>query len=89
MTDIKRTIQDDKGTRRSGDAGPAREEDRSRTEGTNRDFDESGTAANQGHSYSREERGQGGQSGVSDRAAREKVRGDEGVGGKVRRKDPK
>ena len=29
----------------------------SRTEGTNRDFDESGESANQGHGHPREERG--------------------------------
>lgn len=30
---------------------------RSKTEGTNRDFDESGTSDNQGHGHPREERG--------------------------------
>jgi hypothetical protein len=32
-------------------------EHRSKTEGTNRDFDESGTADNQAHGHPREERG--------------------------------
>jgi hypothetical protein len=38
--------------RRQGESG------RSTTEGTNRDFDESGESANQGHGHPREERAQ-------------------------------
>ena len=36
---------------------PDREEQRSRTAGTNRDFDESGESRNQGHGHPRAERG--------------------------------
>lgn len=36
--------------------GAPREQHASRTEGTNRDFDESGESANQGHSHPREQR---------------------------------
>lgn len=55
--------------------------------GTDRDYDETETSRNQGHGHAREKRGREGHAGESDRVAREKVRGNEGVGGKVRRKD--
>lgn len=35
----------------------SKQEHSSKTEGTNRDFDESGQSANQGHGHPREERG--------------------------------
>jgi hypothetical protein len=40
------------------DRAARREQHASRTEGTDRDFDESGEAANQGHSHPREQRQQ-------------------------------
>lgn len=55
--------------------------------GTNRDYDDSQTSKNQGHGHPRKKRGQGGDAGESDRVARERVRGDDKVGGKVRRKE--
>lgn len=53
--------------------------------GTNRDYDDSQTSKNQGHGHPREEREHGDDAGVSDRADPERVRGDDKVGGKVRR----
>ena len=47
------------GAENAGDAkqGNAGEKGRSKTAGTNRDFDESGESRNQGHGHPREERG--------------------------------
>lgn len=56
MTDIKRDVQDDQGTKKlpTRQTQPRRH-GRSRTAGTDRDFDESGVADNQGHGHPREE----------------------------------
>lgn len=53
--------------------------------GTNRDYDDSQTSKNQGHGHPREERERNDNAGVSDRMSRDRVRGDDKVGGKVRR----
>jgi hypothetical protein len=53
-----RTEQDDRQAGKSGKDREARSDDhRSKTAGTNRDFDETGESANQGHGHPREERG--------------------------------
>lgn len=57
MTDLKRDVQDHRGikkqpTRRTMERSPGR----SRTAGTDRDFDETGQSDNQGHGHPREER---------------------------------
>lgn len=57
------------------------------TSGTNRDYDESQTSKNQGHGHPRDEREGSDDAGRSERAARDRVRGDDKPGGKVRRKD--
>jgi len=52
--DAGKVTQEDLPSRRA--ASPERN---SKTEGTNRDFDDKGDSRNQGHGHPREERGQG------------------------------
>jgi hypothetical protein len=56
------------------------------TRGTNRDYDESETSKNQAHGHPRDERERSEDAGESQRVARERERGDDKAGGKVRRK---
>lgn len=57
MTDLKRDVQDDRGIKKRviPKTQPPRV-NRARTEGEDRDFDESGRSVNQGHGHPREER---------------------------------
>ena len=58
MTDPTRTRQEGKVSRpKSPQKDPAQRQHSDRTAGTNRDFDETGEARNQGHGHPREERG--------------------------------
>ena len=57
------------------------------TTGTNRDYDESQTSKNQGHGHPRDERERTDEAGESNRGALDRVRGDDKVGGKVRREE--
>ncbi|HEX7119124.1 MAG TPA: hypothetical protein VF212_10065 [Longimicrobiales bacterium] len=57
MTELKRDVQDDHGIKKRvvPQTQPSRV-GRERTAGSDRDFDESGVADNQGHGHPREER---------------------------------
>lgn len=80
MTDMGRTIQDDKGASRPDDEG-GRPERNPRTEGSDRDFDESQESKNQGHGHPREERSGSGESGHSERKVTEADREQRDLGG--------
>ncbi|HLU25685.1 MAG TPA: hypothetical protein VKZ58_08255 [Longimicrobiales bacterium] len=71
MTNLKRSVRDDRGIekQRPADLPPRRRPQRSRTAGTNRDFDATGVAANPGHGHPREERRAASRPGARDRAA--------------------
>lgn len=56
MTDLKRTVQGDGGVAKEPGQHGSERDGSSRTAGTNRDFDESGTTENQGHGHPREQR---------------------------------
>ncbi len=56
MTDLKRHVEDEHGVSKEMPARQERQKGRSRTAGTDRDFDDSGTSENQGHGHPREER---------------------------------
>jgi hypothetical protein len=57
MTDSKRTQQEGTSRPKSPQKDEAQRKHSDRTAGTNRDFDESEEARNQGHGHPREERG--------------------------------
>jgi hypothetical protein len=57
MSDPRKERSTSQGTPADGPSKASpREQHASKTEGTNRDFDESGESANQGHSHPREQR---------------------------------
>jgi hypothetical protein len=56
MTDLRRVVQDNRGTpKQPTRANREPQRGRSRTAGTDRDFDEKETSENQGHGHPREE----------------------------------
>lgn len=65
MTDIKRTVQDDKGVRRGGDGPAEPAQGRPGTAGTDRDYDASEEAANLGHGHAARQRQRSDESGRS------------------------
>lgn len=80
MSDLKKTVQGDKGVVRSDDVGPDDEGRRNaRTAGTNRDYDEAQESKNQGHGTPREKRG--GDAGESHRELSETDREQRDLGG--------
>lgn len=70
MTDLKRSVQDERGIEKHRpETAPARKRSsRSRTAGTDRDFDTAGASANPGHGHPREQRRAASGPGGQDRA---------------------
>ena len=80
MTDLGKSIQDDKGVTRPDEEG--REGSRNaRTAGTDRDLDESGEAKNQGHGHGRERTEGADQAGHSESTQTEADRQERDLGG--------
>lgn len=80
MSDLKKTVQDDKGVLRSGDESSSDRGD-SHTSGTNRDFDESQESQNQAHGHPREGQERGGKSGRSNSTVTDTDRKQRDLGG--------
>ena len=81
MADLGRIVQDESGAVTSGDEGAAKDQDRSRTAGTDRDYDESQEASNQGHGHPRGEPERADESGRSEKRITEADREQRDLGG--------
>ena len=80
MTDLKKTVQTDKGATHSPDDS-SRGASASNTAGTNRDYDDSQESQNQGHGHSREGRERSDDSGESNRTVTDTDRQQRDLGG--------
>lgn len=81
MTDLGKVVQDESGAKRPGTEADTGEDRSSRTAGTNRDYDESQEAKNQGHGHPRERRPGSDDAGHSERRITEADRQEQDLGG--------
>lgn len=79
MSDLKRTVQDEKGAKYAGGETPG-QEGRRRAHGKD-DVDDSGRAKNLGHGHPREERKRSAKRGESDRVLTDEDRRQRDLGG--------
>ncbi len=81
MSDLGKKVQDESGAVRPGtEAGPGQDRS-SKTTGTDRDYDESQEAKNQGHGHPREERSGSDDAGRSEKRITEADRQERDLGG--------
>ena len=80
MTDLKKTVQDDKGALRSGDDASGEQGD-SHTSGTNRDYDDSQESQNQAHGHARQGKERSEKSGRSNKTVSDTDRQQRDLGG--------
>ena len=81
MTDLGGTVQDPSGAKYPETDAPSDDEDRSTTAGTDRDYDESQDAENQGHGHARDRQDGADESGHAEKKVSEQDRSERDLGG--------